>query len=86
MVMLAVVKVGEDVMFLCKSSNGREIGYNGYIYVSLSSSYIPIGVDGEAQEKVRGSSMPMHLLPTLLQWRWMRMKRKKVLQKTPNFS
>lgn len=34
----------------------------GYVYVSLSTMYIPVGVSDENKLKVRGSNEPMHLL------------------------
>lgn len=63
MIMVSVEMVNEEVVIVCKSSNG---GDDGYMYVSLSTLYIHVGVGGKNQNFVRDSSKPMHLLTNFI--------------------
>lgn len=54
--------IHDELVAVCKDSHGYDQGDEGYIYVSLATLFIPVGVDSENKEKVRGFDQFMHLL------------------------
>ncbi|XP_010477701.1 PREDICTED: uncharacterized protein LOC104756754 isoform X3 [Camelina sativa] len=61
-----IQKMGDDWVAVCKMSNGRYLGRDGYCNVSLTTKYIPIGVSDVQGDLIRGSEKPMHLLTNFI--------------------
>lgn len=62
----AIKKMGTEWVAVCKMSNGELVADSGYVYVSLETQYLPVGVCGPRIKYVRGYSEPMHLLTNFI--------------------
>ncbi|XP_023641268.1 uncharacterized protein LOC17891538 isoform X3 [Capsella rubella] len=56
----------EDVVAICKMSNGTEVADKGYVRVSLTTVYMVAGVCPEESPNVRATPKPMHLLSNFI--------------------
>lgn len=44
----SITEMNEQLVAVCKLSNGLETGDEGYVYVSLATLYFPMGTVGES--------------------------------------
>lgn len=51
-----------QLVAVCKMSNGEYVADGGYVYVSLSTVYMPVGVAADKKDSVRNTFEPTHLL------------------------
>jgi hypothetical protein len=51
-----------EVVAICKMSNGTKVCDEGYVRVSLATTYMVVGASPKKKEHVRATSKPMHLL------------------------